>query len=70
MKKRIVSLVLALTFVFALFPQAALAADYVEAVPCKYSTVLLFYDGVTTVWANGAIGYINEAGKRIAPPGK
>jgi hypothetical protein len=73
MKKRILSLALALTFVLAFIPAAATAAaDYTVLVPFgKYEWIENFSGGVAVVEdKNGRIGLIDATGKEIVPLGK
>lgn len=67
MKKRLLSLLLALTLTFVLLPPAALALNCVEIVPPKYDGISEFYEGLAVVKLNNKWGFIDKTGEEILP---
>ncbi|MEI7024263.1 WG repeat-containing protein [Paenibacillus sp. y28] len=67
MKKRFLSLALSLFLVISLFPQAALAVDYIEVVPPQYDYADDFHEGLARVAAGDKYGFIDKMGKEVIP---
>ncbi len=69
MKKKVLSLFLALGLCLGLLPTAAMAAEYTvtEVVPCKYDSVGNFSEGLAAVNLDGKWGFIDKTGKEVIP---
>ena len=71
MKKRLLSLALAVVMVLALLPTAAMAVTVTEIVPCKYDEVRDFSEGLAAVcvgdYLTGKWGFIDKTGKEVVP---
>lgn len=67
MKKRLLSLALALVMALALLPAAALAADtaIVEAIPCQYDAAYNFSEGFAAVRTGDNWDFIDKTGEKI-----
>ena len=68
MKKRILSLALALTIIFAANQAAAASSEaYVEVVPPKYDEAYPFFDGLAAVMLDEKWGFIDKSGTEVIP---
>ncbi len=70
MKKRVLSLVLAVVMVCALLPTVALAAEitFTQVIPFKYDEAKSFSEGLALVKLNGKWGFIDKTGKEVGIP--
>jgi len=66
MKKRIISIALALSLALIIIPTAS-AMGYIEIVPPKYDDVGMFSDGMVAVRLDNKWGYVDKSGKLVIP---
>ncbi len=69
MRKRLLSLALALTLCAGLFtvPAGAAGVSVTEAVPCRYEDAKDCAEGMAAVKLNGKWGYIDKTGQEVVP---
>ncbi len=68
MRKKFLSLVLAVVMVAAMLPTTARAEDYTEVIPCKYGIALEFSEGLAAVQGeNGKWGHVDKTGEMVIP---
>lgn len=67
MRKRMLSLSLALMMLLTLLPTGAQATTVIEVVPCKYDGVENFSEGLAAVTLNGKYGFVDKTGAEVAP---
>jgi len=67
MKKRLVSVALAIVLAFALIPLASAASFYIEVIPLTYDDAGFFSEGLAAVKLDDKWGYIDATGKVVIP---
>jgi len=65
MKKRIISLALAIMLTLAFVPTALAAKTYIEVIPPTFEDAHSFFEGLAGVKLNGKWGYIDKTGKVV-----